>query len=445
MAGDPPGGAGAEGGPLRAGVLLGLLYGLAAAGTSAVAVVLPAAGADLRAGTGDTAWVLTGYAVAFGVTTALFGRAADARGPRGPLLAGVALLAGGALAGALAPSLPVLVAARVVQGAGAGAALGVVGAVVVIVSSLGPLAGGIVAAAVGWRGAVALPAAALLLLPGVVSLARGSGSGERVDGVGAALTVLTAVGPVLLLQGVAAGPGVALAEALCFAAGAPALVAHVRRRPDGFLPRAVVTDRVVVRTALAGLTLPAAYFAALLAVPALLAERQGWDALATGLALVPAAVTGALASRAGGRWVPRAGTGRVAGAGLGLAAAGTLLCAAFPGAPLPAVAGVAAITAGYGLAQPALLGAVAGATDPALRGIALGVFTLLFLVGGAVGSALVGGTAEVLGLPAGLAAVAALPAAGAVVILTGRARADRPGGSPAASREGPDREEEQGG
>ncbi len=202
--------------------------------------------------------------------------------------------------------------------------------------------------------------------------------------------MLTAVGPVLLLQGVAAGPGVALAGALCFAAGAPALVAHVRRRPDGFLPRAVVTDRVVVRTALAGLTLPAAYFAALLAVPALLAERQGWDALATGLALVPAAVTGALASRAGGRWVPRAGTGRVAGAGLGLAAA-------------------------------------------------------LFLVGGAVGSALVGGTAEVLGLPAGLAAVAALPAAGAVVILTGRARADRPGGSPAASREGPDREEEQGG
>jgi len=439
-AGGRGGGGRAAAGPV--GLLLGLLYGLAAVGTSAVAVVLPAAGAELGGGTTGTSWALTGYATTFGVTTALFGRAADARGTRGPLLVGAVLLAGGAVAGALAPSLAVLVAARVLQGAGAGSAavlataiasssstgverarlLGTIGSVVVVVSSLGPLAGGLIEAAVGWRGAVALPVAVLLLLPGIVPLTTGSGSADRIDTTGAALTVLTAVGPVLLLQGVGAGPVVVLAGALCLAAGAPALIAHVRRHPDGFLPRAVVTNGVVVRTALAGSTVPAAYFAALLAVPALLAERRGWDGLATGLALVPAAAAGALASRAGSRWVPVAGTVRVAGGGIALTAAGTLLCALLPGAPVAAVLGVAAIAAGYGLAQPALLEAVASAVDPAVRGVALGVFTLTFLIGGAMGAALVGGLGDRLGVPAALGGVAALPIAAVAVGAAGGAR-----------------------
>ena len=55
------------------------------------------------------------------------------------------------------------------------------------------------------------------------------------------------------------------------------------------------------------------------------------------------------------------------------------------------------------LGQPALSAAVGDAVEPDVRGVALGVSTLLFLVGGSVGSAVVAGLSGVLGLGGALA------------------------------------------
>jgi MFS family permease len=65
--------------------------------------------------------VISGYAVALAVLTAVHGRIADIVGVRGPLVAGVVLMATGALVSAAAPSFGWLVAGRVVQGVGAAA------------------------------------------------------------------------------------------------------------------------------------------------------------------------------------------------------------------------------------------------------------------------------------------------------------------------------------
>jgi hypothetical protein len=78
---------------------------------------------------------------------------------------------------------------------------------------------------------------------------------------------------------------------------------------------------------------------------------------------------------------------------------------------------VVLVTVAVGLGQPALSASVSNAVHLDMRGVALGVATLLFLVGGSVGSAVVGGLGEVIGAAGSLAVLAALPVLGHVVLL----------------------------
>jgi membrane protein implicated in regulation of membrane protease activity len=68
--------------------------------------------------------------------------------------------------------------------------------------------------------------------------------------------------------------------------------------------------------------------------------------------------------------------------------------------------------------------AVGGAVSPQLRGVALGIATLVFLVGGGVGSAVVGGLGELTGIPWSLVLLSLLPIAG-VTALVRRELAER--------------------
>jgi MFS family permease len=423
----------------RVSLLLGTLFGLATTGSSAVAVVLPAIGADLGLAPSGTPWVISAYALSLAVCTAVYGRVADLMGIRRPLVVGVILMSVGALAAAFATSLPLLIAARLVQGAGAAAppvlatallseryegstraaALGRVAGIAAAMSALGPLIGGAVESWLGWRPVLALPAVGLLLLPLVVRVAPTAGRGRGLDLTGAVLVAGTATGVVLLAQSPAGGPAIALVGGVLLLVGAPLLARHVlSRRPDGFLPRDVVRNRVVVWSAVAGASLPGAWFALLVAVPAWLAGR-GWQPLAIGAALIPSAAVALLSSRLSRPLIARLGARvalfvavLVAGAALLLATAG-----AAAGWPALLVTAVAVVTAAFGLGQPAMVTRVSDGTSVDVRGIALGVATLIFLVGGGVGAALVGGLEGVLNTWAALAVAVALPVVGAVAAL----------------------------
>lgn len=422
--------------------MLGVLFGLTATGSSATAVALPDLQSGLQLTHPAAAWVLSAYALALAVTTAVYGRVADVVGIRTPLVTGVLIMAAGAGLSAAAPSLPVLLAGRLLQGAGAGsvpvlatalvsarfagstrtAALGRVAGASAALSALGPLLGGAIALVGGWRAVVALPAVGLLLLPMVARAAPTEGVGGRLDPRGAALVAGTAVGLVLLLQSASAGVAIAAVGAALLLAGIPLTAWHVRRRPDGFLPRSVVTRGAVLRASLAGASVPAAWFALLLAVPAAL-DARGWTTLEVGLALVPAAVVGLLAAQVAGQVLHRLGA-RATLAGSALLAATSLLSAALAiraGWPALLAATVAGVTVAFSVGQPAMVWAVGVAVPAAVRGIALGIATLVFLVGGSLGSAAVGGLADMLGAPTALSAVAILPvAAAAVAALAGR-------------------------
>lgn len=431
----------------RVAVLVGVLFGLAGMGSAAVAVVLPVLARDLGLSTGGSTWVISLYALMLAVATAVYGRLADLAGIRLPLTIGVGLMTTGAVLGALAPSYEVLLSARVLQGAGAAsvptlgmaivsakyqgavrtAALGRVAGVAAAVACLGPLAGGGVEALLGWRAVVALPALGLLVVPVLWRAVPTEGSGARLDVLGAVLVAATAAGLVLLVQSPSSGVVVATVGAVLLALGVPAVAARVRRRPEGFLPLEVISQGVVVRSALAASAVPAAWFALLIAVPAVLVG-QGWEPVHVGLALVPSALTGLLAPRVAAPLLVRVGATRSLAVSGGIAAGALVVAAggAATGSAPVLVLAVVAVTFSFGLGQPALMQAVGESVAPHVRGVALGIATLVFLVGGGVGSAVVGGLGEVLGTAQALLLLALLPIVGVLGVRTARTPADTP-------------------
>ncbi|MER7279183.1 MFS transporter [Dactylosporangium sp. NPDC000244] len=138
-----------------------------------VTVALPDVGRSLHTAPQPLGWVITVYFLAFALLLLPGGRLVDRFGGRRAALAGLALFAAGALLGALAPSFTVLVASRALQGMGAGlaspaalsgavsgfpperrgTALGIWGAASGVANIAGPLLGGLLTTAFGWRAA----------------------------------------------------------------------------------------------------------------------------------------------------------------------------------------------------------------------------------------------------------------------------------------------------
>jgi hypothetical protein len=144
----------------------------------------------------------------------------------------------------------------------------------------------------------------------------------------------------------------------------------------------------------------------------------GWEPWQVGLALIPSAATGLAAPRIASPLLNRIG-GSAALAISGLIAAVALAVAA-EGAHTESatllVLAVVAVTFSFGLGQPALMAVVGDAVESDVRGVALGLATLMFLVGGGVGSAVVGGLAGPLGMPGALLLLAAFPLLGLTAI-----------------------------
>ena len=102
-----------------------LLSGLAALGTLATNIMLPAfpvMARDLGVAPRELAWTLSSFFVVFAVGQLVIGPLSDAVGRSPLIVGGLVLFVAGSVLGAFAPSLPVLIAARAIQALGACAA-----------------------------------------------------------------------------------------------------------------------------------------------------------------------------------------------------------------------------------------------------------------------------------------------------------------------------------
>jgi MFS family permease len=427
-------------------VLLGLLIAPSALGVSTTAVALPTISADLGLSHPQAAWILAGYTLAQAIWVALFGRLADLHGMRAILLAGGAMIAAGTVLTLVGESFAPMLAGRLLQGAGVAAApvagfgvaaalfdgsarakaLGVISAVLAVISGSGSLIGGLLTDGLSWRAVVAVPALTLPAIAATLHLASRAGAESgRIDTAGAGLVVIFASSLVLLLE----TPSIDLATSLLVGLGALAaasgalLVRRTRSLPDGFIPAALVRSRRYVCGALATLTLFGAYVSMLFAAPLLLLQDRDWTPTQIGLALIPAAAMGALTARAVGHLIARRDPFRLTAALALVSAAGLVLAGVADGAPVATTIALGMALAGFMSAQVALVDRVPLMVEPEVRSLATGVFILFLLIGGAAGPAAVAGLTEPFGLAGAVACVAALPAAGAALSLA--AGADR--------------------
>ncbi|HUE25289.1 MAG TPA: MFS transporter [Solirubrobacteraceae bacterium] len=136
-----------------------------------ITVALPSVAHGLHVSNGSTAIVLSAYFAAYALTLLPGGSLVDRFDARRLALLGLGVFAVGAAAGAVAPTIAVLVVSRVIQGVGAGlvspaalagavsgfpperrgSALGIWGASAGVSNLLGPVLGGILTVAFGWR------------------------------------------------------------------------------------------------------------------------------------------------------------------------------------------------------------------------------------------------------------------------------------------------------
>jgi DHA2 family methylenomycin A resistance protein-like MFS transporter len=413
-----------------------------------VNVALPSLGRELHGAVSDLQWVVDGYTVAFAGLLLSAGALGDKLNPKGVFAAGLAVFTLASAACAASPSVAVLIGARVVQGTGAamlvpsslalirGAyedarerarAVGIWGATAGVGAASGPVLGGLLVAAFGWRSVfiVNLPVGLAALAAGIRRLEKPASArlGIGFDPLGqltgfAGLTLLASG----LIEGGARGWISTVTVALLAAALVSlALFVLVEKRVRGpMLPLGLFRNREFSAAAFVGLAINLGFYGQLFALTLYFQQVRGYSALETGLALLPEGFFVALSSALSGRLTAHTGPripmliGLATGTcGLaGLIVAGQTTPYGILIAPL--------IVVGFGMAftMPAATVAIIEAAPAARAGIAAGVLNAARQAGSAIGVALLGALLAgqvVSGLHAAMGAAAASFLAAAVV------------------------------
>ncbi|WP_240770505.1 MFS transporter [Nocardioides sp. GY 10127] len=305
---------------------------------SIVNVALPSMSSGLGASEGEIQWVVSGYALTFGLTLVAGGRLGDAYGRRRMMLIGITAFVLSSAAVGFAPTTGTVVLARLVQGASAGLltpqnsgliqvlfrgreraqAFGVFGMTVASAQALGPVIGGLIIAvagsASGWRwvfwvnipiGVIGL-LGVLLLVPRV--LPRKDRPDPRIDVLGALLlgvAVVCLLYPVVSLESDRYLPLVMLVGVPLGLWAFVRWEARVQR-----LGRPPLLDLRLLQGLpgyVNGLAVGALYFTGyvgfMLVVSLHLQEALGYSALQAGLTMMPFAVGAAVAAPIAGRFV----------------------------------------------------------------------------------------------------------------------------------------------
>jgi EmrB/QacA subfamily drug resistance transporter len=307
---------------------------------SIVNVALPSIQQGTQASTSDLQWIVSGYALTFGLVLVPAGRLGDVRSRRLMFVAGVALFTVSSVAAGLAPTSLVLVLARLVQGIGGGLlnpqvsgliqeqfggaergkAFGLLAATIGISTAVGPLLGGVIIKLLGeehgWRWIffvnIPIGLACIVLALRWVPDHVGARRHEDLDLVGVLLLgsgVLCVLLP-LVQEREWQGP----ATWCLLLLGALLLVAFVpwerRQLRRGHHP--LVDLRLFrIETYSAGTAIAVLYFSGFTSiffiVTIYLQSGMGYSALLAGLSVTPFAVGSAVSALVGGRVVTRLG------------------------------------------------------------------------------------------------------------------------------------------
>jgi EmrB/QacA subfamily drug resistance transporter len=391
-----------------------------------VNVALPSIKKDLGFSPTSLAWVVNGYMLTFGGFLLLGGRLGDLYGHRRLFLAGLALFTAASLACGVSPTQGFLVTARVIQGFGGAIvsavslslmmslfvepaerakAMGVFGFVAAGGGSLGVLLGGVLTGLLNWHWiflvnvpiGAAVGVLALRMLP-----VGGAGGGEKKLDVAGAVTVTTAL--MLAVYAIVNGnqAGWTSAQTLGLLAAAAVLLAAFvmleSRVESPLIPLGLFRLRNLATANAVGVLWAGAMFAWFFLSALYLQLVLHYSPLQVGVAFLPAnLIMGAFSLGLSARLVMRFGIKRPLAVGLLLAAVGLLLFARAPvGGHFAADVLPSMILLGFGAGMafnPVLLAAM-GDVEPRESGLASGIVNTSFMMGGALGLAILASVAS---------------------------------------------------
>ncbi|GGK65405.1 MFS transporter [Sphaerisporangium melleum] len=388
---------------------------------SLVGPVLPTIQHDLATTQSAVTWVLTAWLVSASVATPLLGRIGDMLGKDRTLLVALGAIALGSLVAALAPTIEVLIAGRVIQGLGGAVfplsfgiirdefppervsgAVGGLSAVLAVGGGLGTLIAGPIVQLLNWRwlfwipmvvvaatavlahryiprspvrteGRVAWPAAALLsgwLVALLIPLSNGAAWGWT------SLPVIT-----LLVLAVLAFAGWIAVETR---SSAPLVDMRMMRLP------AVWTTNLVALLFGAGMFSVVAFVPIFVQIPSATGYGFGSSVTEAGLMTLPMLVTMAVAGGLSGPISPVIGAKAQLVWGSVLCLVACLLLAAYHDRPWQIALAEGIIGIGIGLAYAAMTGLIVRSVPAHQTGVAGGMNANIRTIGGSIGTAVVG-------------------------------------------------------
>lgn len=395
--------------------LAGLVFAML---QSLVAPALPVIATQLNVSTADISWLVTAYLLAAAVATPIAGRLGDMFGKRRVLLIVLCVLATGVLVAALANNLAVLIAGRVLQGAGGavlplafgivrdelprqrvGVAVGLLSALLGAGGGLGAVLAGPIVGALNWHWLFWFPLIAIALAgAGIVfgipeSPVRAPG---RIDVTGA---LLLSTGLVCLLLALTKGGTWGWASGLTlglFSGAAVALIMLVAvelRVRAPLVDMRMIASRGVWTTLITGTAFGVASFGSFLLVPLLLqlpvttgfglgksVSEAGLYLLPSTMAMVVFAPLSGVLDRYFGAKLPLV-------LGTVMAAGSFVLLAVAHNAAWQVLTAVTLMGVGLGLASAAMTNAILANVPPTQTSVATGLNTLARTIGGSIGTA----------------------------------------------------------
>ncbi|WP_257158713.1 DHA2 family efflux MFS transporter permease subunit [Corynebacterium cystitidis] len=303
---------------------------------SMVAVALPAIAEELGASTNQMIWVVAAYLLTFAVPLLVTGRLGDRFGQRHMYIIGMVIFVAAAGACAFAPTIEVLIALRAIQGFGGailnpqplavinrifpresrGTALGYWSAVAGSAGLFGPVLGGVLVDAGGWRWvfAVYIPLGVLSIATVAIFVPRLPRTTAVIDLWSALISLVAVAGVTVAFQ---QGPewnwGWPVWVALIV--GTLAFIALIKRQAGrgsrALIPLKLFSVHNFARGIIAVFTLGVAVYTAQLPLMQYLQVGKGMDGTTAGLILIPMGILSVVFAPLAGRLTDRMAPGRV--------------------------------------------------------------------------------------------------------------------------------------
>jgi EmrB/QacA subfamily drug resistance transporter len=387
--------------------------------TTIVNVALPSIRTDLGFSEASLAWVVNAYVLTFGGFLLLGGRLGDLFGHRRLFLIGITLFTAASLACGIATSQEFLVGARAVQGIGGAIvaavalslimtlftepserakAMGVIGFVAAGGGSVGVLLGGVLTDVLNWHWVflvnlpvgIAVFALCLVLLPA----GRGLATAARLDVAGAVTVTASLMIAVYAIvngneKGWTSGQTLGL---LAVAAALMALFLAIEARVrEPLVPLRLFRLRNVATANVVGVLWSAAMFAWFFLSALYLQLVLGYSSLEVGLAFLPATlIMGSFSLGLSAKLVMRYGIRGPVAIGMLLVAIGLALFARAPvdgSFVVDVLPSMVILGLGVGMAMNPVLLAAMSDVEPSESGLASGLVNTSFMMGGALGLA----------------------------------------------------------